>query len=74
MPQLQETIPAKGHTIVIDKPVPPTATESRLTQGEHCGVCGKVLIPQEVIKPLGITGDVDGDGKVTIKDSTTFIE
>ena len=67
-----ETIPAKGHTIVIDKPVPPTATESGLTQGEHCGVCGKVLIPQEVIKPLGITGDVDGDGKVTIKDSTTI--
>lgn len=67
-----ETIPATRHTIVIDEAVPPTATESGLTQGEHCEVCGEILVSQEVIKPLGIIGDVDGDGKVTIKDSTTI--
>ena len=67
-----ETIPATGHKIVIDDAVPPTATESGLTQGEHCGVCGKVLIPQEVIKPIGIIGDIDGDGEITIKDATTL--
>ena len=58
--------------MVIDEAVPPTPTESGLTQGEHCEVCGKVLVPQEIIKPLGVIGDVDGDGMVTIKDATTL--
>ena len=67
-----ETIPATGHKSVIDASIPPTATESGLTQGEHCEVCGKVLVIQEVIQPLGVIGDADGDGGVNIMDATTI--
>ncbi|MCD7827497.1 MAG: DUF6273 domain-containing protein, partial [Clostridiales bacterium] len=31
---------AKGHTVVIDKAVEATCTQSGLTEGSHCSVCG----------------------------------
>ncbi|MBQ8746662.1 MAG: leucine-rich repeat protein [Clostridia bacterium] len=45
-------IPATGHTVVIDEAVLPTYTSTGLTEGSHCSVCNKVLVPQEVTGPL----------------------
>lgn len=42
-----------GHTEVKDNAVEPTCTESGLTEGKHCSVCGEVLIKQEKIDKLG---------------------
>ena len=48
-------IPAKGHTEVILSAVPATCTESGLTEGKKCSVCGDTLVAQEVIPAKGHT-------------------
>ena len=40
------------HTSVTDEAVPATYTSTGLTEGQHCSVCGTVLIEQEVIPML----------------------
>ena len=45
-----ETTPAKGHTIVMDKGVTPTCTQSGLTEGKHCSVCNQVLVEQKKVR------------------------
>ncbi len=42
----QQTIPALGHTEVIDNAVESTCTTTGLTQGKHCSVCNAVIIAQ----------------------------
>lgn len=37
-----------GHTPVVDPAVPATSTSTGLTEGSHCGVCGKVLVAQQI--------------------------
>ena len=42
-----------AHSVVTDAAVTPTCTESGLTEGSHCGICGDVLIPQERVEAMG---------------------
>ncbi len=51
----QETIPALGHTEVVDKAVAPTCTETGLTEGKHCSVCNEVLVAQQTVAAKGHT-------------------
>lgn len=57
-----EAVPATEHKAekVVGKAA--TCTETGLTDGEKCAVCGEVLTAQEVIPALGHT-DPDADGK-----------
>ena len=63
-----ETIPAKGHTEVIDVAVPATCTTDGKTEGSHCSVCGEVIKAQTVIKATGHKYD---DGKITKQPTCT---
>ncbi len=56
-----ETINALGHTSVTDQGKAATCTESGLTEGSHCSVCGQTLKVQEAIPAKGHTF---GDWKV----------
>ena len=48
-----KTIPVKDHTPVTDKAVSPTCTQTGLTEGKHCSVCGEILKAQTVVKATG---------------------
>ena len=41
------------HVKVTDAAVAPTCTETGLTEGKHCSVCGYVLIAQQTVDALG---------------------
>ena len=43
------TISVKEHIVVIDPAVAPTDTQTGLTEGSHCGVCGTVIVPQHTV-------------------------
>ena len=60
---------SKGHTLVTDKSVDPTCTESGLTEGSHCSVCGKTIEKQEVIPALGHEDEND-DGICDVCDKS----
>ncbi len=47
------TIPAAGHREEPDAAVEATCTESGLTEGTHCSVCGEVIVAQETVAALG---------------------
>ena len=49
LPHTEEVVPGKA----------PTCTETGLTEGKHCSVCGEVLVAQEVVAALGHTEVVD---------------
>ena len=57
-----------SHIEIIDASVAPNCTETGLTEGKHCSVCGEVLLAQSVIPALGHSWD---DGVVTTPATTT---
>lgn len=58
-----ETISILAHKPVIDPAVPATVTTTGLTEGSHCGVCGTVIIAQQVVPKLPrVPYDFDMDG------------
>ncbi|MGN1307848.1 MAG: RICIN domain-containing protein, partial [Faecousia sp.] len=56
------------HTPVVDEMVAPTCLQTGLTEGSHCDVCKKELVPQEVIPATGhsYTYADNGDGTHTV--------
>ena len=48
------------HTLAVDPGKPPTCTETGLTDGTHCTVCGKVIQPQATIPAMGHTEEPIG--------------
>lgn len=57
----EEVIEKLGHTEVIDVAVAATCTESGLTEGKKCSVCGTVTVPQKEINAKGHTYDTSMD-------------
>ena len=55
----QQTVPAKGHTEVIDKAVAATCTTAGKTEGKHCSVCNAVLVAQQTVPAKGHTEVID---------------
>ena len=63
--QSQDVYPT-GHAQVSIPAVPPTTTEPGLSEGKQCSVCGKVLVAQGVVDPLGHTDlayEINEDGR-----------
>lgn len=50
---LTEAIPATGHTTEKDASREPTCLKKGFTEGEHCTVCGEIIVAQQKITKLG---------------------
>ncbi len=59
-----DEVAAKGHKEVTDIRVNPTCTETGLTVGSHCDICGEITIAQEVLPALGHT-----NGETVVEDN-----
>lgn len=64
-----ENVGCREHTVEIDQAVAATCTESGLTEGKHCSVCGEVLTEQEVIPATG-----HSYGNWTVTQAPTFTQ
>ncbi len=59
------------HTPATDPEVPATCTESGLTAGSHCSVCGIGLVAQNIVKPTGHNWDTNYTIDVPATETTT---
>lgn len=41
------------HTVIIDKAINPTCTETGLTEGSHCSICNEKIIEQTILPAIG---------------------
>ncbi len=57
-------VAAAGHKEVMDPAKVPTCTETGLTEGKHCDLCGEVLVKQETV---AATGHAWGDWVTTVE-------
>ncbi len=46
-------IEKKPHAEIIDNAIEPTCVKTGLTKGIHCGVCGEIIIKQQIVDALG---------------------
>ena len=67
----QESVPALGHTEVIDAAVDATCTEAGKTEGKHCSVCGVVVVAQTVIPASHIEEIIKGIPATKTEDGLT---
>ncbi len=58
-----ETRVTTHENVVVDVAKAPTCTESGLTEGSHCTVCGNVIVAQETVET---TGHVWNEGEVLV--------
>ncbi len=54
-----ETEPPHEHIEAVDAAVPPTCTETGLTEGKYCLDCGEILVAKKLVDALGHTEEVD---------------
>ncbi len=65
MPKSSELVEIRGyfvcaHNELVDDPAEaPTCTETGLTAGSHCSICGEVIVEQEVVPATGHTIVID---------------
>ena len=64
-----KTIEMKPHTEVVDAAVAPDCTETGLTEGKHCSVCGVTTVAQQTVPAKGHTEKVIEGTPVTCKSS-----
>jgi len=70
-----ETIAAKGHTEEIIPAVPAACTDTGLTEGKKCSVCGTIITEQTTVEALGHdwnAGEVTNAPTCTDKGVKTF--
>ncbi|MBO7496576.1 MAG: leucine-rich repeat domain-containing protein [Salinivirgaceae bacterium] len=59
MSREERTIPALGHTEVVNEAIAPTCTKAGKTEGKYCSVCCAVIILPIVVPALGHTEVID---------------
>ena len=59
MSREERTIPALGHTEVVNEAIAPTCTKAGKTEGKYCSVCSAVIILPIVVPALGHTEVID---------------